>query len=53
MCRRAIRKAILEQKAGIDFPLDRIFSTTVSGQPKSEVLQMLCERHPGAKCNFG
>ena len=45
-------KAILEQKAGIDFPLDRIFSTTVSGQPKSEVLQMLCERHPGAKCNF-
>jgi hypothetical protein len=45
-------KAILEQKAGIDFPLERIFSTTVSGQPKSEVLQMLCEKHPDLQCHF-
>lgn len=30
-------EAILRQMAGIHFPMDRIFSQTVSGQPKSEV----------------
>ena len=30
-------EAILQQMAGIEFPMDRIFSQTVSGAPKSEV----------------
>lgn len=30
-------EAILRQMAGITFPMDRIFSQTVSGRPKSEV----------------
>jgi hypothetical protein len=34
--------------AGITLPLDRIFSQTVSGAPKSEVLQDLADRHPDA-----
>ena len=38
----------MRQMAGIDFPGDRIFSQTVSGQPKSEVLEMLAARHPEA-----
>lgn len=38
--------------AGIDFPMDRIYSTTVSGKPKTEVLTMLQERHPDKKCLF-
>ncbi|EFN54892.1 hypothetical protein CHLNCDRAFT_24112 [Chlorella variabilis] len=41
-------EAILRQMAGISFPPDRIFSQTVSGQPKSEVLEMLAARHPHA-----
>ena len=43
---------ILERMAFIDFPSDRIFSQTVSGKPKSEVLQMLQERHPGTGYHF-
>jgi len=43
---------ILERMAFIDFPSDRIFSQTVSGKPKSEVLQMLQERHPGTRYHF-
>ena len=38
--------------AGIDFPLERIFSTTVSGQPKSEVLEKLSKQHLDAECHF-
>jgi hypothetical protein len=45
-------KSILEKMAGIDFPMDRIFSMTVSGKPKSGVLAMLQERHTGFQCNF-
>jgi hypothetical protein len=45
-------KAILQQMAGIEFPLERIFSSTVSGQPKSEVLEMLQGRHDGLVCHF-
>lgn len=41
-------EAILRQMAGIQFPPDRIFSQTVSGAPKSEVLEMLAGRHPHA-----
>jgi len=43
---------ILERMAFIDFPGDRIYSQTVSGRPKSEVLQMLQERHPGTRYHF-
>lgn len=39
-------EAILRQMAGIHFPMDRIFSQTVSGQPKSEVWDS------GALCVF-
>lgn len=38
--------------AGIDFPLERIFSMTVSGKPKSGVLKQLQEEHPGATAHF-
>lgn len=41
-------EAIMRQMAGIDFPSDRIFSQTVSGQPKSEVLAELEREHPQA-----
>ena len=34
--------------AGIDFAKDRIFSQTVSGRPKSEVLHALAAKHPDA-----
>jgi hypothetical protein len=43
---------ILEKMAGIAFPPDRIFSQTVSGRPKSEVLLALQEGCPGADCFF-
>ena len=43
---------ILERMAFIDFPSDRIYSQTVSGRPKTEVLQMLQERHPGTRYHF-
>lgn len=39
-------EAILRRMAGIHFPMDRIFSQTVSGQPKSEV------RESSALCVF-
>jgi hypothetical protein len=39
-------KTILGKMAGIDFPMDRIFSQTVSGRPKSEVLEDLEAKHP-------
>jgi hypothetical protein len=35
--------------AGIDFPADRIHSTTVSGEPKAAVLARLAGGHPGAR----
>lgn len=44
--------ALLRDKAQVALPLDRIFSQTVSGAPKSEVLQMLAARHRGAACHF-
>lgn len=43
---------ILERMAFIDFPKDRIFSQTVSGRPKTEVLEMLQERHPDTQYHF-
>lgn len=41
-------ETILRQMAGIPFPADRIFSQTVSGRPKSEVLEGLEAAHPEA-----
>lgn len=42
-------ETILNQMAGIPFPGDRIFSQTVSGRPKSEVLEGLQAAHPEAE----
>jgi hypothetical protein len=38
--------------AKVPLDTDRIFSQTVSGQPKSEVLTMLQERHPSTQYHF-
>jgi hypothetical protein len=45
-------EAILRNMAAITFPTERIFSQTVSGQPKSEVLVKLAAAHAGSKCHF-
>lgn len=42
-------ETILSEMAGIQFPADRIFSQTVSGRPKSEVLENLQKAHPDAE----
>ena len=42
-------ETILQQMAHIEFPMDRIFSQTVSGRPKSEVLEDLQKQHPEAE----
>lgn len=34
--------------AKIEFPNGRIFSQTISGTPKTEVLKLLQEKHPNA-----
>lgn len=39
---------LLKDMAGIPFPADRIFSQTVSGRPKGEVLEKLAGNHPDA-----
>lgn len=38
----------MRDMAGINFPMDRIFSQTVSGRPKGEVLNKLAADHPDA-----
>ena len=40
--------ALLRDTAGVPFPDDRIFSQTVSGEPKSKVLLALAAAHPAA-----
>ena len=40
--------AILSDLAGVPLPLDRIYSQTVSGRPKTEVLAALAARAPPA-----
>jgi len=40
--------ALLAGQAGVPFPDDRIFSQTVSGEPKSKVLLKLEAEHPNA-----
>jgi hypothetical protein len=41
-------EVLLRDMAGITFPADRIYSTTVSGEPKASVLARLAAQHPGA-----
>eukprot|EP00803_Ostreobium_quekettii_P000623 evm.model.scf_313EXC.3 EVM.evm.TU.scf_313EXC.3 scf_313EXC:25657-29939(-) len=43
---------LLQEMAGFEFPLEKIFSTTVSGQPKTEVLENLEGAHPGMNYMF-
>lgn len=38
----------MRDMAEVPFPPDRIFSQTVSGRPKTEVLEQLAARHPRA-----
>jgi hypothetical protein len=45
-------EALLRDKARLDFASDRIYSTTVSGQPKSQVLQQLEQKHPSTQYHF-
>lgn len=43
---------IMRDMAGVAFPPERIFSQTVSGRPKGEVLADLQKQHPGVPCLF-
>lgn len=45
-------EALLRDMAEVPLPADRIFSQAESGRPKSEVLQMLEQRHPGTDYHF-
>lgn len=45
-------EALLRDMAKVPFPSERIYSQTVSGKPKSEVLGMLQARHPDTKYHF-
>eukprot|EP00877_Chromochloris_zofingiensis_P003895 jgi/Chrzof1/13506/Cz08g00110.t1 len=40
---------LLQRMADVPLPAERIYSTTVSGAPKSSVLSQLAADHPGAK----
>ena len=42
----------MHNMARVAIPSEDIFSTTVSGQPKSDILIQLQARHPGAACHF-
>ena len=45
-------EALLRGMAKVPVPNEDIHSTTLSGQPKSDILLQLAERHPGAACHF-
>lgn len=45
-------KEILHMLADMEFPLERMYSTTESGQPKWQVLESLQSNHPGARLHF-
>lgn len=45
-------EALLRGLAKVTVPGTDIYSTTLSGQPKSDILLQLAERHPGAACHF-
>ena len=42
----------MHNMARVPIPSDDIFSTTVSGQPNSDILVQLQASHPGAACHF-
>ena len=42
----------MHNMAKVPISPDHIFSTTVSGQPKSDILKDLQQQHPGASCHF-
>ena len=45
-------EALLRDMAKVPLPADRIFSQAETGRPKTEVLQMLQERHPDTQYHF-
>ena len=52
MLQARFTEALMRDKAKLDFSADRILSTAETGQPKSEVLQQLEQRHPGMSYHF-
>lgn len=52
MLQARFTEALMKDKAKIDFSAGRIFSTAETGQPKSEVLKQLEQRHPGTSYHF-
>ena len=45
-------EALMHNMAKVPIPSEDIFSTTVSGQPKSEILVDLQSQHPGLTYHF-
>jgi hypothetical protein len=45
-------EALMHNMAKVALPSDRIFSTTVSGQPKSDILKDLQQQHPWGSWHF-
>ena len=45
-------EALMHNIAKVPIPSEAIFSTTVSGQPKSEILVELQRQHPGLTYHF-
>ena len=45
-------EALMHNMAKVPMPSEDIFSTTVSGQPKSEILVDLQRQHPGLTYHF-
>ena len=52
MLQARFTEALMKDKAKIDLSAERIFSTAETGQPKSEVLKQLEQRHPGTSYHF-
>ena len=52
MLQARFTEALMKDKAKVDFSADRIFSTAETGQPKSEVLKQLEQKHPGTSYHF-
>ncbi|BDA48771.1 hypothetical protein COCOBI_12-4530 [Coccomyxa sp. Obi] len=45
-------EALMHNMAKVPIPPERIHSTTLTGQPKSDILKDLQQQHPGASCHF-
>jgi len=52
MVQARFTEALMKDKAKLDFSADRIFSTAETGQPKSDVLKQLEQKHPGTSYHF-